>query len=268
MAEAGYFASRCKAPAGARRKIAGRRHCRAGPPAAPSPSQKAVGAALVRHAGPRPTGHERQSTRRRSPRLGRRRQHEARDVLRRELDPQGRPQRVDAERAQIVVEVAEPRRQCDRLDPGRFGALGQTSSPPRRRPDRCRGRYRAGAASAGTAWRRDARPRARPPSAWSAARSEATAWSRCLRRPPARRSPTPKRTALPRRSPIARRGVSIGALPRARRIEPGAMRAGDLAVEIGDARRSSPARSRSASPRRGDSSSAGGSAGCRFRAKP
>ena len=33
---------------------------------------------------------------------------------------------------------------------------------------------------------------------------------------------------------MARRGVSIGALPLARRIEPGAVRAGDTAVEIGD----------------------------------
>ena len=39
MAEAGYFASRCKGPKG-RRKIAGRSHCRPGPPAVRSPSRR------------------------------------------------------------------------------------------------------------------------------------------------------------------------------------------------------------------------------------
>ncbi len=42
MAKPGYFVSRCKAPTRARRKIVGRSHCRAGPLAARSPSQKAV----------------------------------------------------------------------------------------------------------------------------------------------------------------------------------------------------------------------------------
>ena len=47
MAEAGYFVSRCKGavnamclPRGARRKIAGRSHCRPGPPAVRSPSRR------------------------------------------------------------------------------------------------------------------------------------------------------------------------------------------------------------------------------------
>src|ERR1700730_18763389 len=40
MAGAGYFASRCKAPFRARRKIVGSRHCVAGPLAAGSPSQE------------------------------------------------------------------------------------------------------------------------------------------------------------------------------------------------------------------------------------
>ena len=60
-----------------------------------------------------------------SSRPGRCREHESKDVLRRELDADGRPKRVDAERAQILVEVAEPGRQCDRLDIGRFRASGQ-----------------------------------------------------------------------------------------------------------------------------------------------
>ena len=60
------------------------------------------------------------------------------------------------------------RRQRDRLDPGRV-ARGRTVRPSRhRRPDRCRGRHRADAASPGTGWRRGARPRVPPPSAWSA----------------------------------------------------------------------------------------------------
>ncbi|KFL24919.1 hypothetical protein JP74_22270 [Devosia sp. 17-2-E-8] len=45
MAKAGDFASRCKAPLGARRKIVGRSDCLSGPAVARSPSQKAVGAA-------------------------------------------------------------------------------------------------------------------------------------------------------------------------------------------------------------------------------
>src|SRR4030088_2468913 len=40
MAGAGYFASRCKAPFRAPRKIVGGRHCVAGPLAAGSPSQE------------------------------------------------------------------------------------------------------------------------------------------------------------------------------------------------------------------------------------
>src|SRR4051812_30337537 len=56
MAGAGYFASRCKAPFRARRKIVGGRHCVAGPLAAGSPSQE---------------GRERGPLRkRRSPRIG------------------------------------------------------------------------------------------------------------------------------------------------------------------------------------------------------
>jgi hypothetical protein len=53
-----------------------------------------------------------------SSRPGRRPEYEANDVLRRELDADGRPKRVDAERAEILVEVAKPGRQGDRLDAG------------------------------------------------------------------------------------------------------------------------------------------------------
>ena len=40
MAKPGYFVSRCKGPRQGRRKIAGRSHCRAGPPAVRSPSRR------------------------------------------------------------------------------------------------------------------------------------------------------------------------------------------------------------------------------------
>jgi hypothetical protein len=43
---------------------------------------------------------------------------EARDVHRNDLHPNGRPQRVDAERAQVFVEVPPLGRQDDCLDPG------------------------------------------------------------------------------------------------------------------------------------------------------
>ena len=115
---------------------------------------------------------------------------------------------------EILVEIAERRRKRDRLDPGRARPVDRASSSRRRRPDRCRGRCRGVAAVAGTGWRRDARRRAPRRPACRAGRTEATASSRCLRRPPATSPATPKRTAWPSRSPIARRGVSIGALPR------------------------------------------------------
>ena len=49
---------------------------------------------------------------------GRLQRHEASDVLRDDLHPDGCPQRIDAERAEIFVEVAQAGRQRDRLDPG------------------------------------------------------------------------------------------------------------------------------------------------------
>src|ERR1700730_4597492 len=51
MAGAGYFVSRCQAPFRARRKIAGGRHCVAGPLAAGSPSQEGRERGLVRKGG-------------------------------------------------------------------------------------------------------------------------------------------------------------------------------------------------------------------------
>ena len=119
-------------------------------------------------------------------------------------------------RAQILVEVAEPGRQCDRLDAGRLCTFGQSRHRRVTGGIGVAGDIEPAQASAGAAWRRGDWPKARRPSARSAARSAATAWSRCLRRRRARRLATPKRTALPRRSPIARRGVSIGALPSGR----------------------------------------------------
>ena len=50
---------------------------------------------------------------------------EANDILRRELDAQRRPKRVEAESTQVLVEVAHPRRQGKRLNARSFGAFGQ-----------------------------------------------------------------------------------------------------------------------------------------------
>ena len=150
---------------------------------------------------------------------------------------------------EILVEIAQPRRQGDRFDAGRLCAVRQTRLHHVAGGISIAGDIEPTQASTAAAWLRGDWPRAPQPSARSAAHSAATAWSRCLRRPRARRLATPKRTALPSESPIARRGVSIGALPADReavRIEPGAVHAGDPAIEIGDGRRSSPARSRSA----------------------
>ena len=150
MAEAGYFASRCKARlahelsfvAGARRKIAGRSHCRPGPLAVRSPSRRPW-------ARPSPTGRppdrfvdvdqSRAGLSRRAVA-----EQEADDILRYELDPQRCPEGVEAEDVQILVEVAQPGRQRDRFDAGGCARCVRTA-PPRLRRHRRRGRYRAGA---------------------------------------------------------------------------------------------------------------------------
>ncbi len=57
-------------------------------------------------------------------RLGRQ-LHEAGDVLCRDLHPAGRSKRVDPEQAEILVEVAEPWRDHDRLDPDLLRPVNQ-----------------------------------------------------------------------------------------------------------------------------------------------
>ena len=90
------------------------------------------------------------------------------------------------------------------------------------------------------AWRRGDWPKVPRPSARSAARSVATAWSRCLRRRRARRRP-PRRNVRRCRAGrpwlvAACRSEPCRAEPiKAVRIEPGAMHAGDPAIEVGDA---------------------------------
>jgi hypothetical protein len=78
-------------------------------------------------------GHDRGWRNRQSHRSARscRQFHEARDALRRDLNPDGRPKRVNAERPKIFVEVSEMRRQSDRLDPGLRRALAQRLDPAR-----------------------------------------------------------------------------------------------------------------------------------------
>ena len=110
MAGAGYFVSRCKAPARARRKIAGSRHCLAGSLAAGSPSQKAGDRSS-------PTHQETPAIRREGIRStafvsrtgGESELHEARYVLRDELHSQRCPKRIDAETSEILVEIAAAR---------------------------------------------------------------------------------------------------------------------------------------------------------------
>src|SRR5580704_7184706 len=51
--------------------------------------------------------------------------HESGDILRDELDTQGRPEIVEAEVPKVLVEVAECRREPDWFDPGRSCPVGQ-----------------------------------------------------------------------------------------------------------------------------------------------
>ncbi len=95
-----------------------------------------------------------------------------------------------------------------------------------------------GAECRGTGWRRDVPLKARPPSAWWAGRSAATAWSRRLRRPPSL-SPAVRSARGPEE--IAHRPsgsfdcrLAKGRLPEAAGVQPGAVRAGEFAIEIGD----------------------------------
>src|SRR5262245_37029363 len=53
------------------------------------------------------------------------RAQESRHVIRGKLDPQGRAKFVDTELAQVFVEIAQRRRQRERLDPGQLRPLGQ-----------------------------------------------------------------------------------------------------------------------------------------------
>ena len=171
MAGAGYFASRCKGGLARRRKIVGRPPlpgravCRIDRPlrrpwARSSPAKGSGGdptrcdVRRRRNSRPSDPGHA-ASSMKRATSCG------AIWVLQR------CPKRIDAKRAEIFVEVAEPWRQGNRLDSDLLRSVRPRS--PSRYPlrDRRRGRYRAGAACPGTGWRRDARPRAPPPSAWS-----------------------------------------------------------------------------------------------------
>ncbi len=163
-----------------------------------------------------------------------------------ELHPDTCPERIDAEQPEILVEVPECRRQRDGLDTVGVRPFDQhvpraitrrivvtnDIEPPQRRREQDAGR--------------DALPRAPAPSPCRAEPGGATAWSRCLRPPPSRCRARPMRTALPRRSPIACAACRSGAVaPEPSWCEPGAVRARDLVIEVGDRRDHAQARFRS-----------------------
>ena len=107
MAEAGYFASRCKGPQG-RRKIAGRSHWRPGPLAVRSPSRRP--GSRLSGIGPPPATELSTliGAKRRLNDSGRQEQ-EAGDVLRCKLNPQRCSEGIEAKDVQILVEIAQPR---------------------------------------------------------------------------------------------------------------------------------------------------------------
>ena len=135
------------------------------------------------------------------------------------------------------VEVPEPWREHDRLDPDGAGALDQHGH----RPVTGRivvARRRAAAASAGTEWPRGARPRA-PPSTASASGPIGQTMSSDASPAAITSPPTPKRTAArgDRPSHAAAspdRGTAEIGLAESAGVEPGAMRAGQLAGKVGD----------------------------------
>ena len=106
MAEAGYFASRCKGPQG-RRKIAGRSHCRPGPLAVRSPSRRPC-------ARPSPAAWTFSRLICRHRKCWRSydgsRREEADNVLRYELNADGCSEGVETEDVQIFVKVTQPGR--------------------------------------------------------------------------------------------------------------------------------------------------------------
>ena len=125
----------------------------AGPLAVRSPSQKAVGATLSgkRCRTRRSTATVRATSSLMPDPVQYAERRKRIDVFRCELNPQRCPEGVEAEDAQIFVEVTQPGRQHDRFDAGCLRALSSELPPPRLRRHRRRGRYRAGAALTGTA---------------------------------------------------------------------------------------------------------------------
>ena len=163
-----------------------RRRCRPGPPAGPialsegrGRGSRSAGGAHSPCTRPSQRHHDqrvRSATLRRSP--------EPRHILRGELTAYRRRECIRSELPQVVIEVAQARRQHERLDPGRLHPALSACPPPIARPDRRRARCRAGAARRAAGKPRGGWPRGRRPRAWWAGRRAATARSRCPRRPP------------------------------------------------------------------------------------
>ncbi len=178
-AKGGFLASR-----GRRRSRRGRKSpqpLRPAPAPVRSPSRRpgrgSSGETSPAHDPVRPSA-SRGSTAGRSPH----RRQKRLDVLRCELRPQRRRERIgpEATRSSLRSPSVGVSRSASipRLRSG--ASWSAPCRPPASAPRRCRG----GAASAAGSGRRGARPRARRQRAGRQRRSAATAWSRCLRPPP------------------------------------------------------------------------------------
>ena len=175
-----------------RRKIAGRSHWRPGPLAVRSSSRRPRSRRFRHWAGPDRLVDVDRSRSRLYDDTGRR-QQESGNVLRYKLNPQCCAESIEAEDVQIFVEVAQPRRQRDRFNASSFRAASN-----------CLHRISGGIVVASDVEPAQVRGEQHGREVVGRVSKPSPASTSCA---------TPNRTALPSRKPIARRGVSITALP-------------------------------------------------------
>src|SRR5262245_49718050 len=122
----GYFVSRCKAGLRPAAENSRRPPLRARAACRPIALLKAAGAALCEKEGS-PQADAVDAADSATPSSSRRvlRVQESWHVFQAELDAQGRAKIVDAELSQVFVEIAQRRRQRERLDPGQLRPFGQ-----------------------------------------------------------------------------------------------------------------------------------------------